>query len=86
MIYLILKTDILSVAIQESRIDFEDTRDRKGDHTKVDSTVRKVGVSLYYFIIKNTPSPKESEKRNMQIFYHASLDGNIFTTDSKKTS
>ena len=30
------------------------------------------------------PSPKDSEYRDVQISYQASLDGNIFTRDSRK--
>ena len=42
------------------------------------------GVPLSYFIIKDMSSPKYSEKRYVQIIYQASLDGNMFTRDSRK--
>ena len=35
-------------------------------------------------IINDTSSPKYSENRDVQIFYQASLDGNMFIRDSRK--
>ena len=41
-------------------------------------------MPLSYVIIKDTSSPKYSEKRDVQIIYQASLVGNMFTRDSRK--
>ena len=42
------------------------------------------GVPLYYVIIKDIPSTKDSENRDMQIIYQACLVVNMFTRDSRK--
>ena len=42
------------------------------------------GVLLTYVIRKDTSSPEDSEKRDAQIIYQASLVGNMFTRDSRK--
>ena len=42
------------------------------------------GVPLYYVIIKDTPNTEDSEKRDIQIIYQASIVGNCFTRDSRK--
>ena len=41
-------------------------------------------MTLSYVIIKDTPSPEDSENRDVQIIYQESLVGNMFTRDSKK--
>ena len=41
-------------------------------------------MPLSYVIIKDKPSPKESENRNVQIIYQESLVRKIFTRDSRK--
>ena len=41
-------------------------------------------MPLSYVIIKYTPSPEDSENRNMQIIYQASLVENMFIRDSRK--
>ena len=97
------KTDILADAIEESRLYFEDTRDRKGwmnkskefSHEKCNqwediiynycvSRKNICGVPLSYFIRKDILSPKDSENREVQIVYQASLVRDIFTRDSRK--
>ena len=42
------------------------------------------GVTLLYVIRKDMLSPKDSENRDVKIFYQASLVGNMFTRDSSK--
>ena len=42
------------------------------------------GVLLYYVIRKDTSIPEDSENRDVQIIYQASLFGNMFTRDSRK--
>ena len=42
------------------------------------------GVSLSYFIRKNIPSTKDSEKRDIKIIHQASLVGCMFARDSRK--
>ena len=42
------------------------------------------GVSLSYFIRKNMPSTKDSEKRDIKIIHQASLVGCMFARDSRK--
>ena len=42
------------------------------------------GVPISYVIIKDTSSTKNSEHRYMQIMYQASLDGKMFTRESRK--
>ena len=41
-------------------------------------------VPLSYVIRKDRSSPEDSEKRDVQIIYQASLVGNMFTRDSSK--
>ena len=41
-------------------------------------------MPLSYVIGKDTSSPKDSENRDVQIIYKASLVWNIFTRDSMK--
>ena len=41
-------------------------------------------MPLSYVIRKDTSSPKDSENRDVQIIYQASLAGNVFTRDSRK--
>ena len=86
-----------------SWIDFEDTRDGKGElikprefsHEKwtqwedsiynyFNSIKNSCGVHLYYVIRKDTSRPEYSENRDVQIIYHASIVGNMFTRDSRK--
>ena len=42
------------------------------------------GVPLSYDIINDTPIPKDSENRDVQIIYRASLLRNMFSRDSRK--
>ena len=42
------------------------------------------GVPLCYVIRKDTSSPKDSENRDVQIIYQASLVGNMFTRDLRE--
>ena len=42
------------------------------------------GVPISYVVRKYTPSPEDSENRDVQIIYQASLVGNMFTRDSSK--
>ena len=42
------------------------------------------GVPLSYVTRKDTSSPEDSEKRDVQIIYQSSLVKNMFTRDSKK--
>ena len=41
-------------------------------------------MPLSYVIIKDTSSPEDSENRDVQIIYQASLVGNMFTRDPNK--
>ena len=41
-------------------------------------------MHLYYVIRKDTSRPEDSENRDVQIIYHASIVGNMFTRDSRK--
>ena len=41
-------------------------------------------MPLSYVIKNNTPSPKDSENRDVQTFYQTSLVRNVFTRDSRK--
>ena len=42
------------------------------------------GVPLSYVIRKDTSSPEDSENRDVQIIYQASIVGKMFTRDSRK--
>ena len=42
------------------------------------------GVPVPYVARKDVPSPEESENRDVQIIYQASLVGSVFTRDSRK--
>ena len=42
------------------------------------------GVPLSYVIRKDMSIPEDSENRDVQIIYQASLVGNMFTRDSRK--
>ena len=96
-------TDIIDNAIEDSRLDFEDTRDGKGELSKPKDSSHKKWIqwedSIYnhftsrenshvvplsYVIRKDTSSPEDSENRDVQIIYQASLVGNMFNRDSRK--
>ena len=98
-----IKTDILADDIDYYRLNFEDTRDGKGEtsnpkefsHEKwyhwedriynyFTSRKKSCGVPLSYVTRKDTPSTKDSENRDAQIIYQASLVRNMFTRDSRK--
>ena len=42
------------------------------------------GIQLFYVNRKDTPIPKDSENRDVQIIYQASLVKNMFARDSRK--
>ena len=74
------KSDVMSDAIEEYQLNFEDTRDGKADlsnpkelshkkWTQWEGRIYKYLSPLSYIIIKYTPSPDDGNNRDVQIIH-----------------